>query len=355
MTLYGWDTSHYDGALTRAILTRAKAEGITFWTHKIGEGLDNTDPQAAAAFTAAKGVFPVMGGYYFLHAGQDMTAQAHRCVVVADQVAPYWRTFDGWFWQTDAETESPYGLPSAPEVKTFSDTLADLTDKTVIVYASAGQYGNRLAGLEHPLWNAHYGTNPVGAFKDVYPGDHSAGWNPYSGQTPALLQYGSNTTIAGLTTCDANAFPGTLDDLLALINPGGAMSTLDAADLAAIQKIVQTEVAKTAAQVWGFDPNDTTGVANPWFRTDAPAHVPPGTNVTVAPSWFIRYALLSLYNIGQALGIDLAAVGDRPYTAAEAAALKAAHDALVAQGGAMPPTSAEFSGTLHFGAPAPTT
>lgn len=218
MPIFGWDTSHYDGTLTVTILARAKAEGITFWTHKLGEGLDNTDPLAAEAFVAAHAVgFPVVGGYYFLHHGQDMVAQAKRCVAVADQVAPWWRAFDGWFFQADAETESPYGLPTEAEVKLFSDTLARLSGKVVIVYASAGQYGDRLTGLSHALWNANYGTNPHGDFKSVYPGDDFRGWNDYSGQTPALLQYGSNTTIAGLTTCDANAFRGTLNDLLKLV------------------------------------------------------------------------------------------------------------------------------------------
>jgi GH25 family lysozyme M1 (1,4-beta-N-acetylmuramidase) len=215
-TTYGWDTSHYDGTITPAIARRAVAEGIAFATHKIGEGLSNTDTTAAASLEAfrAAGV-RVLGGYYFLHPGA-MAAQARRCVTLADQHVPWWRTFGGWFWQADAETSSS-GLPSPSEVKLFADTLANLTDRKVVVYASAGQYGNRLAGLRHPLWNARYGTNPHGQFKTIYPGNSSAGWNTYSGQTPLLLQYGSNATIAGRTTCDANAFRGTVDQLLAAL------------------------------------------------------------------------------------------------------------------------------------------
>jgi hypothetical protein len=42
-------------------------------------------------------------------------------------------------------------------------------------------------------------------FKRAYPGDASSFWQPYSGQTPLVLQYSSTTTIGAQHTCDANA------------------------------------------------------------------------------------------------------------------------------------------------------
>jgi GH25 family lysozyme M1 (1,4-beta-N-acetylmuramidase) len=297
--IFGWDTSHYDGHLTVSILTRARNEGIEFFTHKLGEGLSNTDPYAAEALTNARHVgFQVIGGYYFIHSGQDMHAQARRCVDVADQVAPWWRDFNGWFWQTDAETEAPYGLPSPSEVKTFSDNLASATGRTVIVYASAGQYGDSLRGLGHPLWNAHYGSNPTGPFKQVYPGDHSPGWDAYSGQTPALLQYGSNTVIAGLSTCDANAYRGTIDELLTLI--GGDVALSDA-DKAWITQTINHAVAGVPKQVWSYDPNvaGQGGMNTPAWRPDA------ASNPTAAPAWFVPYIADMVYALAQEVGIDL--------------------------------------------------
>lgn len=289
MTIFGWDSSHYDGVLTAAILRQANAEGIVFWTHKLGEGLATTDPYAAEAFGNANGLFQVIGGYYFIHHGQDMAAQAHRCVALADELAPYWRTFDGWFFQTDAETEQPYGLPTPAEVKTFSDTLAKLSGKTVIVYASAGMYGNRLAGLGHPLWNAHYGSNPHLPFEDAYPGDDSAGWNEYSGQIPVLLQYGSNTTIGGLTTCDANAFRGAIDDLLTLI---GADMSLTQADATVVIS------------------SDNTGITNPTFRVDAPDHVPapakPNPQITLATAAWVAMTEANAAHVAAAAALAVA-------------------------------------------------
>jgi lysozyme len=237
-TIFGWDASHYDGDLTKADLVQAKAEGIAFMTHKIGEGTSNTDETAAAALTAARDAgIKVIGGYYFIHSG-DMVAQAARCIALADKYVPWWRTFPGWFWQTDAETDTGGHLPSPAEVKLFSDTLATRSRRRVIVYASHGMYGNRLAGLGHPLWNANYPSSRRAGFKDLYPGNSYAGWTPYSGQTPEICQYTSSATIAGHTTCDANAYRGTLEQLLTLIGadptpdtPGGTtVAGFDAGD-----------------------------------------------------------------------------------------------------------------------------
>jgi GH25 family lysozyme M1 (1,4-beta-N-acetylmuramidase) len=253
MTIFGWDASHYDGSLNKTILARAKAEGIVFFTHKIGEGLSNTDTTAQAALNAARDVgMQVVGGYYFIHSG-DMVAQATRCIALADRYVPWWRTFGGWFWQTDAETDTGGHLPSPSEVKQFSDTLANRTRKTVIVYASHGQYGNRLLGLGHPLWNANYPSDRKGGFKALYPGDHYAGWDPYSGQTPVIAQYTSSATIAGLTTCDANAYRGTLDQLLALI--GGHSTGDDNVTPAEFAHILQDPAvaAQMRALPWQYD------------------------------------------------------------------------------------------------------
>lgn len=226
MTIFGWDASHYDGDLTVADLRRAKAEGIEFFSHKIGEGTSNTDTTAAAALTAARDAgIQAIGGYYFIHSG-DMVAQATRCIALADRYVPWWRTFGGWFWQTDAETDTAGHLPSPSEVAEFSDTLEAQSGSRVIVYASHGMYADRLHGLGHPLWNANYPSIRRAPFRDLYPGDSYPGWTPYSGQTPAIAQYTSGATIAGHTTCDANAFRGTIDDLLTLITGGTAMSLI---------------------------------------------------------------------------------------------------------------------------------
>lgn len=247
MTLYGWDASHYDGVLTTTIMATAKGEGITFFSHKIGEGLSNDDPLDATCLAAARTVgIKYLGGYYIPHQGLSVADEVDRCIFLADRDEPWWRNHDYWFWQCDAERWSPTDRPTFSEVKTFCDLLKAKTGKTVICYASRGQYGEALTGLGHPLWNASYGANSPGPFKSLYPGDGAAAWLPYSGQVPVFWQYSSAAIIAGLTTCDANAYRGTESQLAQLI---GARVALTQDDLDAIFKTIWYRDVDSGARV----------------------------------------------------------------------------------------------------------
>jgi glycosyl hydrolase family 25 len=243
MTVFGWDASHYDGALTVADLQRAKSEGIVLFTHKVGEGLGNLDPLGTEALNAARSAgMPVIGAYWFGHNADDPKAEAGKFLAVLDLQIPWWRQFPNFILQADCETEAGQGKPSATWQKTFCDTLGAESGCLVFDYASRGEYGRISVG--HPMWNANYGTNPRGPFATVYPGDHSPGWTGYP-DTPTLLQFGSNTTIAGKTTCDANAYRGTVEALLTLT---------ERADMALTDADVQ--------KIWAYD-----GIAN--WRSDA--------------------------------------------------------------------------------------
>lgn len=221
MTLFGWDLSHYDGNLSRQVLALAKSEGISFITHKVGEGLTNDDPYDGTVLAAARDAgIEFLGGYYIPHQNISPVAQADRCIALADRDEPWWRNFPGWFWQCDAERWSSSDRPTPAEVGQFCDRLYTQTGRTVICYASKGQYSSELSALAYRLWNANYGTNPTVGFKQAYQirgGDNGAGWTPYSGQVPVLWQYGSNTIIAKQPTCDANAFKGTVQQFRDLI------------------------------------------------------------------------------------------------------------------------------------------
>lgn len=272
MTTYGWDASHYDGVLTLADLQRAFKSGVQFFTHKLGEGLGGEDATQGTALAAARDAgFTVLGGYWFCHGEDSPVAEADACLAMATKNEPWWKDFPGWFWQIDAETESGHTKPTRAWIDSFAARLRATTKKAVITYASAGQYGNTLAGLSTKLWNAHYGSNPVGSPITCYldqGGDKSAGWGTYSGQIPVLLQFGSNVTIAGKTTCDANAFRGTIDQLLALITgeSGGGGD------------IPVTDIPTTTSNVGPAVINQDGQITNPSFRTDSPLHTPPGTN-----------------------------------------------------------------------------
>jgi hypothetical protein len=229
VTLQGWDASHYDGPLSRAILARAYAEGIRFFTHKIAEGLQDTEGSLDdTALAAARDVgMPFVGGYFVARTNATPAAQVGRWVQLADAGEGWWRAFPGWFWQVDLERWSYDNVPASVGID-CARRLRDATGRAVILYASRGQYGDQLTGWDGPLWNADYRGGPG------YPGDGwvaadkgaPAGWAPYSGKVPAILQYTSSATIAGLTTCDANAFRGSVADFAAMIG-GKTVALLD--------------------------------------------------------------------------------------------------------------------------------
>lgn len=216
MTIFGWDMSHYDAPS----IGNAIAEGISFVTHK--DGGDAPDDEIAAWWS---GVKPhrgqlLLGAYWILLPGNPV-GRADAFLARLDSQCPGWR--DGPFiLQADCEkwNNDPSTVPNLHEIQAFCDRLvAKMPKLTPIVYAPYWVYTNKLRGLTYPLWASDY-VGGSGSFISLYPGDVSARWAAYSGQTPAILQYTSSAVIGGQTTSDANAFRGTLAELVTLVAPG---------------------------------------------------------------------------------------------------------------------------------------
>lgn len=232
MTVFGWDASHYDGYLSLDILRAAKREGIEFFTHKIGEGLSDTEGIGDdTALSAARDAgIELLGGYLVVRTGIPVPTQVDYWLSLADAGEPWWRSHPGWFWQVDLERWPYDNVPAWAGVQAAKQLRAR-TNRFVILYASHSQYGNDLVEWDGPIWNADYVSRPPGSVTSMYPGDDwtplhggwSGGWSEFSGKEPTILQFTSSATIAGLTTCDANAFRGTIDDLRALITGGSDM------------------------------------------------------------------------------------------------------------------------------------
>lgn len=217
MTLYGWDTSHYDGIITLGAARAARAEGIVFATAKIGEGRNYDDPADSTNLRNLRDAgIPLLAGYYVPRSGVPVAAQVDNLIRLADRDEPWWRDFPGWGWQVDLERWQYDPVPAEVGIE-FGYQVQDRTDRIALMYASRGQYGNQLTAWDGALWNADYPSARQAPFKDLYPGDdYRHGWNPYSGKTPDLLQYASSATIGGMSTCDANAFRGSFPELVAL-------------------------------------------------------------------------------------------------------------------------------------------
>lgn len=226
MTIYGWDASHYDDPPDTARMIR---EGFAFYTHKAGG--DANDPELAAAWNAVKSYRSptfLVGAYWVvrpdLHG--NPVADADAFLARLDSQCPGWRDAP-FILQADCESwgdSSGRKKPNKAHIKAFCDRLVAKAPKLrPIVYASRGDYGDSLTGLGYPLWNARYSLSyKTGTASSLYAQALQAGsgWGVYSGQVPAIWQFTSSATIDGQTTCDANAYPGKLAELSALLAPG---------------------------------------------------------------------------------------------------------------------------------------
>jgi hypothetical protein len=227
---WGWDKSHYDASGGNA---KAVSEGFSFITHKIGG--DANDAEYATWWADQRKIARdvcLPGAYWILRPDTSGSASSKADAFLArlDAVGDGWR--DGPFilqidceqWNGDSGT-----VPSRSYIQAHCDRLVARAPKLIpIVYAPKWTYGNTLAGLSYPLWASAY-VGGSGAASALYPGDTSSKWVSYSGQVPEILQFSSSAVIAGQTTCDANAYRGTLAQLTARLAPGWV--TNDMADM----------------------------------------------------------------------------------------------------------------------------
>jgi len=219
--VFGWDASDYDWSRGPMDLAAARADGIDFFTHKATEATSITHVHYRDGLLRARDAgIPVLAAYHVVRSPANARDEVDFHLNYVDRQTPWWRDWPHWCWQVDLE-KWPYDDVPAAEGEDFADIIETLTGRPAFIYASRGQYGDALRGTSHPLWNASYGTNPAVHYRAAYPGDGSTRWAAYSGRVPAILQYGSRTTIGRQPTCDANAFRGTLADLLTLTTNDG--------------------------------------------------------------------------------------------------------------------------------------
>jgi hypothetical protein len=322
LTIFGLDFSHYDGLTTG---DRIVSEGFAFMTHKAGG--DALDPELGAWWDGVKarrgvqwllaadgtpfladaqgrpGFLP--GAYWVLYPGSPRT-WANSFVHQLDVECPGWRR-GPFLLQADCEkwNSDPSTVPPVADINAFCDRLVELLPRlNPVPYAPDWVYGD-LGELRYPTWSSKYVTG-TGTASGLYPGDSAPQWAAYGGKTPAILQFTSKATALGQTTCDANAYRGTLAELTALVAPGW---DIPMADL-------------TPAQIWGADL-----ITNPKQRADSPLHTPPGTNKTTAASFAVGDMWARVEDIYDTVNTLTAALGA---LSEQIAALEAAVDAITA-------------------------
>lgn len=230
MTIFGWDASDFDWDRGSMDLNAARRDGIDFFTHKATESTNVKHKHYADALNRAKSAgIPFLGAYHVVRSSHSSSEQVDYFLAYVSAATPWWRDFEGWFFQVDLEKWS-YDDVASGKGEEFADILEQRSGRKAVIYASKGQYGNALLGTSHPLWNANYGSNPSKAYRQLYfdhGGDLGPGWASYSGTTAQIWQYGSNAIIGSQHTCDANAFKGTTSDFAAMIGGSSSFSSGD--------------------------------------------------------------------------------------------------------------------------------
>lgn len=232
-TIFGWDASHYDQVPDG---NRVVSEGFQFMTHKAGG--DQDDQELAAWWRAMQPHRQdiLLGAYWVLYPNNP-SGRADMFLDRLDSQCPGWRN-GPFILQADCEkwNNNSATAPSVLEIRSFCARLVQRVPKyRPIVYAPAWFYAGRLAGLGYPIWSSKYPSSTPGYASTVYAaagGDSGPGWAPYSGITPSIWQFTDAATIAGQSTCDADAFRGTRADLSDLVSPG--WPTMNQADIDAI-------------------------------------------------------------------------------------------------------------------------
>lgn len=221
MTLFGWDMSHYDDP----DIGTAVSEGYSFITHKAGG--DATDQELGAWWSSVRGLGSnvVLGAYWVQYPGHPQD-RADAFLERLDDVCHGWRDRDAFILQDDCEkwNNNSSTMPGKSDIKAFCDRLVSRTKGVYrpVVYAPRWAYGDSLSGLGYPLWASNY-VDGSGYGSSLYAkagGDSSSRWGAYSGQVPAILQFSSSAKVGGQSTCDVNAFRGTLAQLKSLVTPG---------------------------------------------------------------------------------------------------------------------------------------
>lgn len=88
------------------------------------------------------------------------------------------------------------------------------------------------------IWVSHYGSQPSGPIRDIYPGDNSSIWlYPLGDRRPDLWQWTDRARVRGWPHgVDANAYKGTENSLRALFT-GKNTSDQEKLDMSAVQEI----------------------------------------------------------------------------------------------------------------------
>jgi hypothetical protein len=271
MTIFGPDMSHYDVVPDGGLLV---AEGFQFMTHKAGGDANDAELKPWWLEFEPHRAQILPGAYWVLYPG-DPSGRADDFLARLDSECAGWRDgpfalqIDAEIWSGDTSTK-----PSIAECNAFADRLvSEMPKLTPIGYLPEWVYGNSVSSFRYPLWASSY-VSGSGAASVLYPGDSSSHWGAYGGKTPDILQFTSKATIAWQTTCDANAYRGTLAELTALVAPGWKVPDMELTDKigdATYANRTVGDVLRDLEKLRDFLVGDVAGTTTANIKATAPA------------------------------------------------------------------------------------
>lgn len=225
MTEFGIDISNNNGA--GIDMNQVAAEGFSFVFAKVSEGDYFSDATWLAYRDAARAAGLLVLGYHYVIAGADPDAQAAR----------FAGNGGGAVAMLDFEDNSG-------DIGEFWAVVAGFNRAGIAVVRSYvpqwywGRIGSpdlsRVPGLIASSYVPGWGYAA-----SIYPGDDAAGWAPYGGAAPDILQFTDKALVAGHWV-DANAFRGSRSELAALLTGqqgGWLMALTDAQQNDLYQKV----------------------------------------------------------------------------------------------------------------------
>lgn len=203
--LFGIDVSSHQSGIS---LEGVSAEGFAFTFCKISQGAGYRSPDWPRQRDTARGVGLILAGYHYVD-GSDPALQAANC--------------KAWIGDT--------GIPVALDCEANSGDIGHYR-AVLDAFAAAGlhvalsylphwywqQIGSPdLTGIP-PLWSSRYPGGTRAAYaSQLYQGVGPQHWAGYGGAEVAVLQFTASAVVQGLNI-DANAYPGSRAELLALLN-----------------------------------------------------------------------------------------------------------------------------------------
>jgi lysozyme len=217
--LWGVDVSSHQGNVAWGQVAH---EGYSWMVSKATEGTYYKNPYHMDSMLRARKVGLVRGAYHWLTNGDSKKQLDNFLSVAGDD-------FEGKLVMVDVEAE-PYPDvdfdPRFSDVEAFVEGLRErIGEHPILIYSGAwywhGYLGNPslknlVDNYQVKVWDSHY-VSGAGYASVLYKSVPKVWWtkNCWGGQRPTILQFTSSARVAG-QEMDANAFPGTREELGAL-------------------------------------------------------------------------------------------------------------------------------------------